>query len=64
MSERDLQGGQEQVQIQIPLPPKIDPTVTMMTVEEKPDVTYSGEHTLPSGLCRCWEATRHQKCHA
>jgi len=27
-------------QIQIPLPPKIDPTVTMMTVEEKPDVTY------------------------
>lgn len=27
--------------IQIPLPPKIDPTVTMMTVEEKPDVTYS-----------------------
>ena len=28
-------------QIQIPLPAKIDPTVTMMTVEEKPDVTYS-----------------------
>jgi 26S proteasome regulatory subunit T1 len=27
-------------QIQIPLPPKIDPSVTMMTVEEKPDVTY------------------------
>ena len=27
-------------QIQIPLPPKIDATVTMMTVEEKPDVTY------------------------
>ena len=26
--------------IQIPLPPRIDPTVTMMTVEEKPDVTY------------------------
>lgn len=26
--------------IQIPLPPKIDPTVTMMTVEEKPEVTY------------------------
>jgi 26S proteasome regulatory subunit T1 len=26
--------------IQIPLPPKIDPTVTMMTVEEKPNVTY------------------------
>jgi len=23
------------------LPPKIDPTVTMMTVEEKPDVTYA-----------------------
>lgn len=28
-------------QIHIPLPPKIDPTVTMMQVEEKPDVTYS-----------------------
>ncbi|ODQ66557.1 protease subunit component [Nadsonia fulvescens var. elongata DSM 6958] len=27
-------------QIQLPLPPRIDPTVTMMTVEEKPDVTY------------------------
>ncbi|GAB5354885.1 hypothetical protein AAMO2058_000158000 [Amorphochlora amoebiformis] len=27
-------------QIHIPLPPKIDPSVTMMTVEEKPDVTY------------------------
>lgn len=27
-------------QIQIPLPPKIDPTVSMMTVEDKPDVTY------------------------
>jgi 26S proteasome regulatory subunit T1 len=26
--------------IQIPLPPKIDPTVSMMTVEDKPDVTY------------------------
>ncbi|EPZ35758.1 P-loop containing nucleoside triphosphate hydrolase protein, partial [Rozella allomycis CSF55] len=26
--------------IQIPLPPKIDPTVTMMQVEDKPDVTY------------------------
>lgn len=27
--------------IQLPLPPKIDPSVTMMTVEEKPDVTYN-----------------------
>jgi 26S proteasome regulatory subunit T1 len=26
--------------IQVPLPPKIDPSVTMMTVEDKPDVTY------------------------
>lgn len=26
--------------IQLPLPPRIDPSVTMMTVEEKPDVTY------------------------
>ena len=28
-------------QIHIPLPAKIDPSVTMMTVEEKPDVTYN-----------------------
>ncbi|KAH9555979.1 hypothetical protein CY35_08G145400 [Sphagnum magellanicum] len=28
-------------QIQIPLPPKIDSSVTMMTVEEKPDVTHN-----------------------
>jgi 26S proteasome regulatory subunit T1 len=27
--------------IQMPLPPKIDATVTMMTVEDKPDVTYA-----------------------
>lgn len=26
--------------VQIPLPPKIDPTVSLMTVEDKPDVTY------------------------
>ena len=28
-------------QIHLPLPPKIDPTVTMMQVEEKPDITYA-----------------------
>ena len=27
--------------IMLPLPPKIDASVTMMTVEEKPDVTYN-----------------------
>ena len=27
--------------IQLPLPPRIDPSVTTMTVEEKPDVTYN-----------------------
>jgi 26S proteasome regulatory subunit T1 len=26
--------------IQLPLPPKIDPTVSLMEVEDKPDVTY------------------------
>lgn len=30
--------------IQIPLPPKIDPTVSLMTVEEKPDVTCVLKH--------------------
>ncbi len=47
-------------QIQIPLPPKIDPTVTMMTVEEKPDVTYSDiggckeQVRRSSPLCLYW----------
>ena len=27
--------------IQLPLPPKIDPTVSLMEVEDKPDVTYA-----------------------
>ena len=26
--------------IKLPLPPKIDPSVSLMTVEEKPDVRY------------------------
>jgi len=33
--------SRQKYQIEIPLPPKIDATVTMMTVEEKPDVTYN-----------------------
>jgi hypothetical protein len=36
-----LSVDRNKYQIQIPLPPKIDPSVTMMQVEEKPDVTYS-----------------------
>ncbi|KAK1369152.1 26S protease regulatory subunit 7 [Heracleum sosnowskyi] len=45
VSPTDIEDGmrvgvdQNKYQIQIPLPPKIDPSVTMMTVEEKPDVT-------------------------
>jgi 26S proteasome regulatory subunit T1 len=31
----------EKYRIQLPLPPKIDASVTMMQVEEKPDVTYN-----------------------
>ncbi|KAI3845437.1 hypothetical protein MKX03_010170 [Papaver bracteatum] len=40
--EEGMRVGVDQVKhhIQLPLPPKIDPTVTMMTVEQKPDVTY------------------------
>lgn len=29
------------LQIKIPLPPKIDASVSMMQVEEKPDITYN-----------------------
>uniref|UniRef100_A0A2N9HYT6 Uncharacterized protein n=1 Tax=Fagus sylvatica TaxID=28930 RepID=A0A2N9HYT6_FAGSY len=41
--EEDMRVGVDpnKFHIQIPLPPKIDPSVTMMTVEEKPDVTYN-----------------------
>ncbi|KAL7676896.1 hypothetical protein ACOME3_003145 [Neoechinorhynchus agilis] len=41
--EEGMRVGVDRVryQIHIPLPPKIDPTVTMMQVEEKPDVTYN-----------------------
>eukprot|EP01064_Diplonema_japonicum_P036008 TRINITY_DN7977_c0_g1_i1.p1 TRINITY_DN7977_c0_g1~~TRINITY_DN7977_c0_g1_i1.p1 ORF type:complete len:434 (+),score=134.08 TRINITY_DN7977_c0_g1_i1:63-1364(+) len=31
----------QKYQINIPLPPKIDPSVTMMQVEDKPDITYA-----------------------
>ncbi|KAI0003303.1 hypothetical protein BJV74DRAFT_793548 [Russula compacta] len=47
VAETDIEEGmrvgvdRNKYQIQIPLPPKIDASVTMMQVEEKPDVTYS-----------------------
>lgn len=47
MAPTDIEEGmrvgvdRNKYQIHIPLPPKIDPTVTMMQVEDKPDVTYS-----------------------
>ena len=41
--EEDMRVAVEKhkYRIQIPLPPKIDANVTMMTVEDKPDVTYN-----------------------
>ena len=33
--------GLSKITIELPLPLRIDPTVSMMTVEEKPDVTYN-----------------------
>jgi 26S proteasome regulatory subunit T1 len=51
-------------QIQIPLPPKIDHTVTMMQVEEKPDVTYSdvgGAHRSCVCLHCKWQGLRQRK---
>lgn len=47
LSPTDVEEGmrvgvdRSKYQIQMPLPPKIDATVTMMTVEDKPDVTYN-----------------------
>ena len=46
-------------QIHIPLPPKIDPSVTMMQVEEKPDVTYSDV-----GGCKEQIEKLREVCHA
>eukprot|EP01133_Synstelium_polycarpum_P000452 gene452-540_t len=46
LSPTDVEEGirvgvdRNKYQIQIPLPPKIDASVTMMQVEEKPDITY------------------------
>lgn len=40
--EENMRVGVDRVKysIMLPLPPRIDPAVTMMTVEERPDVTY------------------------
>lgn len=46
VSPTDIEEGmrvgvdRQKYEIQLPLAPRIDPSVTMMTVEEKPDVTY------------------------
>ena len=54
--------------IHIPLPAKIDPTVTMMTVEEKPDVTYNdvgGSKEQVESYGRWWSSrscTRKSSC--
>ena len=47
VSPTDIEEGmrvgvdRQKYMIQMALPPKIDATVTMMTVEEKPDITYA-----------------------
>merc|ERR1711974_589191 len=46
VSPTDIEEGmrigvdRKKFQIQIPLPPKIDPSVSLMQIQEKPDVTY------------------------
>jgi len=46
LSPTDVEEGmrigveKKKLKIALPLPPKIDPTVSLMTVEEKPDVSY------------------------
>ena len=47
VADTDVEEGmrvgvdRQKYSIQLPLPPKIDPTVSMMTVEDRPDVTYN-----------------------
>jgi 26S proteasome regulatory subunit T1 len=47
LSPTDVEEGmrvgveKKKYQVALPLPPKIDPSVSLMTVEERPDVTYS-----------------------
>lgn len=40
-ADRIISVNRDKYEIQIPLPPKIDASITMMQVEDKPDVTYS-----------------------
>ncbi|KPI36220.1 uncharacterized protein AB675_8879 [Cyphellophora attinorum] len=57
VSPTDIEEGmrvgvdRQKYSIMLPLPPKIDPSVTMMTVEEKPDVTYSDVGGTGKTLC-------------
>ncbi len=47
MADTDIEEGmrvgvdRQKYSIQLPLPPRIDPTVSMMTVDDRPDVTYN-----------------------
>ena len=47
LSPTDVEEGmrigveRKKYKITLPLPPKIDPSVSLMTVEERPDVTYN-----------------------
>jgi 26S proteasome regulatory subunit T1 len=48
--------------LQIPLPPRIDPSVTMMTVEDKPDVTYDDVGGAGEALEKLREVRRRSHC--
>lgn len=41
MADKTNSVDQVTYKIMLPLPPKIDPSVTMMQVEERPSITYA-----------------------
>ncbi|CCW72118.1 unnamed protein product [Phytomonas sp. Hart1] len=47
--------GYSKIQIEIPLPPRVDPSVGMMQVEDKPDVTYADVGGMRAQVARLRE---------
>jgi len=59
--EEDMRVGvdRNKFKIHVPLPPRIDPSVTMMTVEEKPDVTYDDVGGLKEQIAQLREVVEY-----
>jgi hypothetical protein len=70
VSPTDIEEGmrvgvdrQNKFQIHIPLPPKIDPSVTMMTVEEKPGTFLLSTIVVLRWVGSCFDGLTEQMLH-